>query len=67
VIDGVFARTAGGHLRFHAAPTPSATGVAEILTAIVSRVHRLLARHGLDEEGTADPVAEAAPLARKGV
>ena len=64
VLDGVFARTTAGALRFHAAPAPSAADVANILSAIVSAVRRLLARHGLnDGEGTAaDPFAEATPL-----
>lgn len=62
VLDGVCAPARSGPLRFHAAPVPSATDVAEILAAVVSRVQRLLARHGLDDDGVADPVAEAAPL-----
>ena len=64
VLDGVFARTTAGALRFHAAPMPSVADMADILTAIVPAVRRLLARHGLDaEEGTAaDPFAEATPL-----
>ena len=62
VLDGAYARPRRGQLRFYAAPVPSATDVAEILAAIVPRIDRLLARHGLQEEGTADPVAEAATL-----
>ena len=63
VLDGVFARTTAGALRFHAAPAPSVADMADILSAIVPAVRRLPARHGLDaEEGTADPFAEATPL-----
>jgi hypothetical protein len=58
------ARTTTGALRLHAAPAPSAADMAEILTAIVLAVRRLLARHGLDgDDGTAaDPFAEATPV-----
>jgi hypothetical protein len=35
IFDGVFARTTAGPLRFHAAPPPSATDVAEIPATIV--------------------------------
>jgi hypothetical protein len=34
---------AGGHLRFHAAPPPLATDVAETLATIVPGIRRLLA------------------------
>jgi hypothetical protein len=61
-LDGVFARTAGGHLRFHAAPPPTPIDTAEILATIVPRVRRLLARHGLDDDASADPVGSDAPL-----
>lgn len=62
VLDGVFARTDAGRFGFHAAPAPSTTDIAEILATIVARVQRLVSREGLDEDGRADPVAEAAPL-----
>ena len=64
VLDGVYARTTTGRLRFHAAPAPSEADMADILATIVPAVRRLLARHGLDaEDGTAvDPFAEATPL-----
>ena len=63
VLDGVFARTTAGALRFHAAPPPSAADMADILTAIVPAVRRLLARHGLDaEDGMA---ADRSPRPRR--
>ncbi len=58
----MFARTAGGQVRFHPAPAPSATDMAEILATIVPAVQRLLRRHGLLDEDVVDPFAEAAPL-----
>ncbi len=64
VLDGVFARTAGGTLRFHGAPAPSPTDVAEVLATIVPRVRALVARHGLDDEdGARDPAGESPVLA----
>ena len=63
VLDGVFARTAGGSLRFHASPVPSSTDVAEVLATIVPRVRALLGRHGLDEDDASDPGHDAPVLA----
>lgn len=64
VLDGVFARTPAGALRFHAAPPPSAADLADIVGSVVPAVRRLLARRGLDETdpSAVDPFAEAAPL-----
>jgi hypothetical protein len=63
VLDGVFSRTTAGALQFHAAPAPSAADMADILSAIVPAVRRLLTRNGMDEDDTAaDPFAEATPL-----
>jgi len=62
VLDGLFARESTGRLVFHAAPPPSATDVAEILATIVAGAQRLVSREGLEDEGTADPVADAASL-----
>ena len=64
VLDGVFARTTAGALRFHAAPEPSAADLAEILAAIAPGVARLLRRHGVEADGAtaADPFADASPL-----
>jgi hypothetical protein len=61
VLDGVFARTVGGGLRFHAAPVPSSTDVGEVLATIVPRVRALLRRHGLDEDDAIDP-GDASPV-----
>lgn len=63
VLDGVFARTAGGSLRFHASPVPSSTDVAEVLATVVPRVRALLRRHGLDEDDASDPGHDAPVLA----
>lgn len=63
VLDGVWARTAGGLLRFHAAPVPSPTDVAEVLATIVPRIRALVARHGLDEDDASDPGHESPLLA----
>jgi len=61
-LDGVFVRSPGGRLAFHAACGPSDAEVAEMLTRIRRRVGRLLRRRGLapdaDGMGGADPVAE---------
>lgn len=62
VLDGVFARTAGGAPRFHAAPALSSTDVAEVLATIVPHVRALVARHGLDEDAS-DPGDESPELA----
>ncbi|MBM3484967.1 MAG: transposase, partial [Alphaproteobacteria bacterium] len=61
LLDGVFARAAGGGLRFHAAPAPSSTDVAEVLATIVPRVRALLTRHDLDEDDASDP-GDASPV-----
>ena len=54
---------ARGTLRFHPAPVPTVTDMAEILGTIVPAVQRLLSRHGLDGRRTSPiPFAEAAPL-----
>ena len=55
VLHGVFARTAGASLRFHASPVPSSTDVAEVLATIVPHVQALVARHGLDADDASDP------------
>jgi hypothetical protein len=60
VLDGVFARTAGGALSLHAAPALSSTDVAEVLATIVPHVRALVARHGLDEDAS-DP-GDASPV-----
>ena len=61
-LDGVFVRSPGGRLAFHAACGPSDAEVAEVLTRIRRRVGRLLRRRSLvpdaDGMGGADPVAE---------
>ena len=64
VLDGVFACVAGGQVRFHSAPAPSAMDMADILAAIVPAVQRLLRRHGLEDEDedVVDPFAAATPL-----
>jgi hypothetical protein len=62
VLDGVFERVQAGPLRFHPAPAPSATDMAEILATIVPAVQRLLRRHGLEDEDVTDPFAEATPV-----
>ncbi len=65
ILDGIYARGNDGRLRFHAAPGPSTADLADILAAVASAVHRLLARRGFDldgENGTVDAAAEASPL-----
>jgi hypothetical protein len=60
VLDGVFTAAADGTLRFHAAAAPSDHEVARLLATIRTRVHRLLARRGLDpaSDPAVDPLAE---------
>jgi Putative transposase len=63
VLDGVFARTADGRLRFHRAPAPTAADVADVLAAIVPGVRARLAREGVEEDAAGgDRFADAAPL-----
>ena len=65
VLDGVFARTAGG-TRFHGAPA-SSTDVAEVLATIGPRVRALVARHGLDEDAATIRPASARGVGRPSV
>ncbi|MBI5624182.1 MAG: transposase [Elusimicrobia bacterium] len=61
VLDGVFAETETGSLRFYQAPPPSDEEVARLLTTIRARVRRLLHRHGLADDADLtppDPLAE---------
>jgi hypothetical protein len=62
LLDGVFTTTADGTLHFHPAPPPSDDEIARLLATIRTRVHRLLARRGLDVEDPSatpvDPLAE---------
>ena len=62
VLDGVFTRRAGGQVRFHLAPAPSETDMAEVLASLVPAVQRLLRRHGVEDEEVADSFAEAEPI-----
>jgi hypothetical protein len=62
VLDGVFTRRAAGPVRFHPAPAPSETDMAEILASLVAAAQRLLRRHGVEDEDVADAFAEAEPL-----
>ena len=62
VLDGVFAETETGLLRFHPAPPPSDEEVARLLATIRTRVRRLLERRGLELQDAdlapPDPLAE---------
>lgn len=62
VLDGVFAETETGGLRFHPASPPSDEEVARLLATIRTRVRRLLARRGLEPQdvdlASPDPLAE---------
>jgi hypothetical protein len=62
VLDGVFAESETGLLRFHPAPPPSDEEVARLLATIRTRVRRLLARRGLEPQAQdlapPDPLAE---------
>jgi len=63
VLDGVFARAGDGQLRFHRAPAPTASDVADVLATIVPGVRVRLGRAGLDDDGgeDADRATAAAP------
>ncbi len=62
VLDGVFAETETGGLRFHPASPPSDEAVARLLATIRTRVRRLLSRRGLEPQdvdvASPDPLAE---------
>jgi len=62
VLDGVFAESETGLLRFHPTPPPSDEEVARLLATIRTRVRRLLARRGLEPQAVdlapPDPLAE---------
>ncbi len=61
-LDGVFTEDPHGRLEFSPAPPPSDEAVAGVLTTVLRRVGRLLARHGLEpgdaETADSDPLAE---------
>lgn len=65
VLDGVFAESETGLLRFHPAPPPSDDEVARLLATIRTRVRRLLARRGLEPHDvdlvSPDLLAEESP------
>ena len=69
VLDGVFARTGDGRLRFHRAAAPTTADIADVLAAIVPAVRRRLAvgGSGYDAMEGADRFADAAPGAGGGV
>lgn len=63
VLDGVYARTNDGHLRFHALPPPDDAEVERVATQVARRLARLLGRRGLgDESAEDDPLAAEEPL-----
>jgi len=62
VLDGVFTRRTGGQARFHPAPVPAETDMAEVLASLVPAVRRPLRRHGVEDEDVVDSFAEAEPL-----
>jgi hypothetical protein len=64
VLDGVFTNAAPDSVRFHPTPPPTDAEVARLLTAIRSRVLRLLGRRGLGPEADVPqphPVSEESP------
>jgi hypothetical protein len=62
VLDGVYARTREGLLRFHPLPPPDDAEVARLARLLARRLARLLERRGLGPD--ADP-ADADPLPRE--
>lgn len=62
VLDGVYARTPGGFLRFHALPPPEDAEVASVATQVARRIQRLRERRGLTEGAEPDRLAEEEPL-----
>ena len=66
VLDGVFARTHAGVLRFHPIPALTALDVAEVLATVEPRIARLLKRRGRGEGdgdgAAADAWEDAAPV-----
>ncbi len=65
VLDGVFAESETGGLRFHPAPPPSDEEVARLLATIRTRVRRLLERRGIEPQDVdlapPDTLAEESP------
>ena len=67
VVDGVFAENGSGGLGFHPAAPPTDEEMEGVLGTIERRIGRMLARHGLTEDGAAgdsrsDRWAEEAPV-----
>jgi hypothetical protein len=57
-LDGVFAASADGSLRFHLLPPPTDADIARLVAAIARRIGRLLVRRGLTADAdAADPLA----------
>jgi hypothetical protein len=62
VLEGVYARTPQGLLRFHALPPPEDADVARVATQVARTIQRLLERRGLAEGAEPDRLAEEEPL-----
>jgi hypothetical protein len=62
VLDGVYARTPQGLLRFHALPPPEDADVARVATQVARRIQRLLERCGLAGGAEPDRLTEEEPL-----
>ena len=62
VLDGVYAHTLEGALRFHVLPPPEGAEVARVAIQVARRIQRLLERRGLVDEEEGDWLAEENPL-----
>jgi hypothetical protein len=62
VLDGVFAQTPNGELRFNGADPPSDADIAALLATIRKRILSHLERRGLLQDDRADPLSDEAPL-----
>lgn len=62
VLDGVYARTPEGRLRFYVLPPPEDAEVARVATQVARRIQRLLERRGLAEDEEPDRLAAEEPL-----
>jgi hypothetical protein len=62
VLDGVYARTPEGRLRFHVLPPPEDAEVVRVATQVARRIQRLLERRGLADGADPDRLAEEEPL-----
>ena len=62
VLDGVYARTPEGALRFHVLPPPEDAEVARVAIQVARRIQGLLGRRGLVGGAESDRLAEEEPL-----